>query len=76
MRGPKTALGRATWRAEWFLAISLATCFVFAVAGKALQSDLANPFVLAFVFFWLFGVILGPIHSHELRPFLAGRPGR
>lgn len=63
VRGPKTALGRATWRSEWFLAISLATCFAFAVAGKALQSDLANPLVLAFVFFWLFAVILGSAMS-------------
>ena len=59
----KTKLDRTAWRAEWFLAISLATCFAFAVAGKALQSALANPLVLAFVFFWLFAVILGSAMS-------------
>ena len=53
----------AGWRTEWFLAIRLATCFAFAVAGKTLHSALANPFVLAFVFFWLFAVILGSAMS-------------
>jgi Ca2+:H+ antiporter len=55
----KMTLNRATWRTEWFLAVSLATCLAFAVAGKSLQSALANPLVLAFVFLWLFAVILG-----------------
>ena len=49
----------SAWRTEWFLAVSLATCLAFAVAGKSLQSALANPLVLAFVFLWLFAVILG-----------------
>src|ERR1039458_10875018 len=46
---PKMTLNQATWRTEWFLAVSLATCLAFAVAGKSLQSALANPLVLAFV---------------------------
>src|ERR1019366_9452842 len=60
---PKMTLNRATWRTEWFLAVSLATCLAFAVAGKSLQSALANPLVLAFVFLWLFAAILGSAMS-------------
>ena len=56
---PGTTLGRAAWRVEWFLAVSLATCLVFVVAGKTLHAVLANPFLLAVIFVWLFGVILG-----------------
>ena len=63
MSSPKTTLGRAPWRAEWFLAISLASCFAFAVAGKALESALTSPLVLAFVLCWLFAAILGSAMS-------------
>src|SRR5271165_4799395 len=56
---PTTTLGRAGWRAEWFLAVSMATCLVFVAAGKTLHAVLANPFLLAVIFVWLFGVILG-----------------
>jgi Ca2+:H+ antiporter len=55
----KTGPERATWRAEWFLAASLLTCLIFAFEARELQSYLSNPLVLAVVFFWLFGVILG-----------------
>src|SRR5271157_1573136 len=56
---PTTTRGRAGWRAEWFLAVSMATCLVFVAAGKTLHAVLANPFLLAVIFVWLFGVILG-----------------
>ena len=59
----KTVVEHAGWRAEWFLAVSLATCVAFVLAGKTLMSALANPWVLAFVFLWLFGVILGSAMS-------------
>src|SRR5664279_3436166 len=59
----KMTVNRATWRAEWFVAVSLTTCLAFVVAGQTLWSKLANPWVLAFVFFWLFGVILGSAMS-------------
>ncbi len=46
-------------RAEWFLGVSLATALVFALAGSALFAALSRPLVLAIVFVWLFGVVLG-----------------
>jgi Ca2+:H+ antiporter len=49
----------AFWRSDWFLAITLPSCAVFWVAGDAFYAHLANPLVLAAVFLWLFGVILG-----------------
>lgn len=55
--------GRSFWRAEWFLAITLGSCFVFAVAGKAIESSLASPLLLALVLCWLFAVILGSAMS-------------
>ena len=63
MSSHKTVVEHAGWRAEWFLAVSLATCVAFVLAGKTLMSALANPWVLAFVFLWLFGVILGSAMS-------------
>jgi Ca2+:H+ antiporter len=60
---PKKTLESQSWRAEWFLAVSLTTCLIFAVAENSLHSSLNNPLVLAFVFFWLFGVILGSAMS-------------
>ncbi|WP_284946084.1 calcium:proton antiporter [Acidisoma cladoniae] len=46
-------------RREWPLAASLATCAIFAVSGHSLMADLGNPLWLAFIFLWLFAVILG-----------------
>lgn len=56
---PKTAPRLTGWRAEKFLALNVATCIAFALTGEAIQAHLANPFVLALVFLWLFAVILG-----------------
>jgi Ca2+:H+ antiporter len=47
------------WRDEWFLGISLATVAIFALLGRSLDDKLANPFWLAFIFIWLFGVVMG-----------------
>ncbi len=63
MSSHKKTLERAGWLSEWFLAVSLTTCLAFVVVGQTLWSNLANPWVLAFVFFWLFGVILGSAMS-------------
>lgn len=63
MSAHNKTVDRATWRTEWFLAISLATCLAFAVSGNSLQSALGNPLVLAFVFLWLFAAILGSAMS-------------
>jgi Ca2+:H+ antiporter len=46
-------------RAEWFLGVSLATTLVFALIGRTLHATLVNPLWLAFIFVWLFGVVLG-----------------
>jgi Ca2+:H+ antiporter len=46
-------------RDEWFLGVSLATVAIFFFLGGRLDDKLANPFWLAFVFIWLFGVVLG-----------------
>lgn len=50
---------RLWWNEEWFLVVSLMTCLMFAVRGERISSALSSPVVLAIVFFWLFGVILG-----------------
>ena len=39
--------------------MSVATCLVFALRGEVLFGRLAEPFWLALIFAWLFGVILG-----------------
>jgi Ca2+:H+ antiporter len=44
---------------EWFLGVSLATALAFALSGTKLLSGLSNPLWLAFIFIWLFVVILG-----------------
>jgi Ca2+:H+ antiporter len=54
-----TARNRAWWHEEWFVGISLFTCLIFALKGPLIYSYLDSPSVLAFVFFWLFAVILG-----------------
>jgi len=46
-------------RDEWFLGVSLATVAIFFFLGEKLYDKLANPFWLAFVFIWLFGVVMG-----------------
>ena len=50
---------RAFWRDEWFLGVSLATVAIFFFLGGQLDGKLANPFWLAFIFIWLFGVVMG-----------------
>jgi Ca2+:H+ antiporter len=50
---------RQAIRDEWFLSLSLATTLVFALFGETLFDELANPFGLALIFFWLFAVALG-----------------
>ncbi|HEY6431533.1 MAG TPA: hypothetical protein VIZ17_06080 [Acetobacteraceae bacterium] len=46
-------------RAEWFLAVSVATCLAFALSGGALLNGLSSFPWLAFIFLWLFAVVLG-----------------
>ena len=46
-------------RREWFLAISVATALVFLIDGQKLLDGLDRPLWLAFIFGWLFAVILG-----------------
>ncbi len=46
-------------RDEWFLGVSLATVATFFFLGEKLYDKLADPFWLAFVFIWLFGVVMG-----------------
>ena len=46
-------------RNEWFLAASLGTSLAFLLWGGALLRGLAAPGWLAFIFLWLFAVILG-----------------
>jgi Ca2+:H+ antiporter len=50
---------RNIFRDEWFLGVSLATVGIFIVYGEWFYDKLANPFWLAFVFIWLFGVVMG-----------------
>jgi Ca2+:H+ antiporter len=47
------------FRHEWFLAVSLATCAIFAVAGERLFARLDQPLWLILVFAWLFAVVAG-----------------
>ncbi|NID14838.1 calcium:proton antiporter [Luteibacter yeojuensis] len=49
----------ATLRDERFLSISLVTCVIFLIAPDVLLSGMASPVRLAFMFAWLFLVILG-----------------
>ncbi len=46
-------------RDEWFLAVSVGTSLVFLLARDALLGNLASPAWLAFIFLWLFAVVLG-----------------
>lgn len=58
-----TADGPGGWaevlRGEWFLAVSAGTCGLFLLAGPQIQQNLPHLGLLAIVFFWLFGTILG-----------------
>jgi Ca2+:H+ antiporter len=46
-------------REEWFLGVSLATTFGFALGGEPLYGVLEHPLWLALVFLWLFGTVMG-----------------
>jgi Ca2+:H+ antiporter len=46
-------------RDEWFLVVSAATSLAFLVSGDVLLGNLASPPWLAFIFAWLFAVVLG-----------------
>ncbi len=46
-------------RDEWFLAVSVASSLAFLLSNGALPGDLARPAWLAFIFLWLFAVMLG-----------------
>ena len=46
-------------RDEWFLVVSAATSLAFLLSGAALLGNLASPPWLAFIFAWLFAVVLG-----------------
>jgi len=46
-------------RDEWFLGVSLATVATFLFLGEKVYDKLADPLWLAFVFIWLFGVVMG-----------------
>jgi Ca2+:H+ antiporter len=46
-------------RNEWFLAVSAATCIAFLLSGGVLFGGLSSPPWLAFIFLWLFAVVLG-----------------
>jgi len=50
---------RKAARGEWFLAVSLATVLVFALAGESTYDALANPLWLGIIFAWLFLMVMG-----------------
>lgn len=63
---------------ERFLGISLATTAAFALFGKTMFAAMANPFLLALIFAWLFAVVLGSAlavvrHADRIAEFL-GEP--
>jgi Ca2+:H+ antiporter len=55
----RAAEPRSIFRDEWFLGVSLATVTIFYFLGGKLDGKLADPFWLAVVFIWLFGVVMG-----------------
>ena len=55
----RAAEPRSILRDEWFLGVSLATVAILYFLGGKLDSKLADPLWLAFVFIWLFGVVMG-----------------
>ena len=54
----RSALPRIV-REEWFLAVAIVTAVIFEARGDSLFDTLANPFGMAALFAWLFGVIMG-----------------
>jgi Ca2+:H+ antiporter len=48
-----------TIREEWFLGVSAITVAIFWIFGESLFAGMSNPFWLAVVFAYLFGVVLG-----------------
>jgi Ca2+:H+ antiporter len=65
-------------RKEWFLVVSACSCLAFLAFGDALLAGFANPLWLAFVFAWLFAVVLGSAlavvrHADRLAEYL-GEP--
>jgi Ca2+:H+ antiporter len=60
LRHPASTRILGKWlRAEWFLAVSVATIFAFLMWGDALQDLLSRPIWLTAIFLWLFAVTLG-----------------
>src|SRR6185437_5038144 len=55
----RAAEPRSILRDEWFLGVSLATVAIFYFLGGRLDGKLADPLWLAFIFIWLFGVVMG-----------------
>lgn len=48
-----------TIRKEWFLGVSVATVAIFWLSGEQLFAGMSNPFWLAVILIYLFGVVLG-----------------
>jgi Ca2+:H+ antiporter len=48
-----------TIREEWFLGVSVITVAIFWIFGESLFAGMSNPFWLAVIFVYLFGVVLG-----------------
>ena len=65
-------------RQEWLLGVAYATTAVFLLFGKPWLADLSNPFWLAFMLVWLFGVILlaafAVVHHAESIAVKLGEP--
>jgi Ca2+:H+ antiporter len=58
-KAQRAAEPRSILRDEWFLGVSLATVAIFYFLGGRLDGKLADPLWLAFIFIWLFGVVMG-----------------
>src|SRR5262249_12728987 len=65
-------------RQEWFLGVGLVTVLAFLLFDKFLLSDLTNPLWFAFVFVWLFAVVLGcslgVVRHADLLAHILGEP--
>jgi len=48
-------------REEWFLGFSVVSSVAFLCFGKLIMGGLSNPLLLALVFVWLFGAVLGSV---------------
>lgn len=67
------------WRSDWFLVVTLATCYAFVRAEGDRYAVLGHPLVLGVTFLWLFSVILGSAlavvrHADHIAEHL-GEPG-